>query len=136
MPIKLPAVSFKFPIMKIGLGLIVVMLGIGIGLGLWFYRQDPNPKNWINKLKDPAKLEQAEVKDLIEKVGEIAVLPQDEVPNVATVVDKETLSNQPFFALAQNGDKVLIYSQAQRAYIYRPSTHQMVNVGPLIIETN
>lgn len=68
---------------------------------------------------------------LIEKVGRLVVVPPDEVPKVSTVVDPSQ-TDQPFLANAQKGDKVLLYLAASRAIVYRPSTGQIVNMGPLV----
>lgn len=69
-------------------------------------------------------------KNLINEVSRIAVLPKDEVPSVTTVVDT-TKVNQEFLRSARKGDKVLLYFQEGRAVVYRPSTRQIVNMGPL-----
>ena len=60
-------------------------------------------------------------------------LPTGESPNVATIIDKDKLKDQAFFNNAENGDKVLIYTKAQKAIIYRPSTNKIINVGPITL---
>jgi len=63
-------------------------------------------------------------------VGKLMELPH-ETPTIATVTDVNKLEDQPFFAKAQNGDKVLIFSAAQRAIIYRPSTNKVIDITPI-----
>lgn len=67
---------------------------------------------------------------LIQQVAAKAVLPTDESPSISTVVNA-TAVNQPFLKGAKNGDKVLLYFQAGRAIVFRPSTGQVVNMGAL-----
>jgi hypothetical protein len=64
-------------------------------------------------------------------VGRHYVLP-DETPALATVTDKSKL-NTDFLKSAQNGDKILIYQKAQKAFIYRPSIDKLIEVGPISI---
>lgn len=68
---------------------------------------------------------------LVARVGKIAVLPAGETPTVATVVHADRLHNQIFFANAQDGDKVLVFSKEKQAILYRPSTNQIVTIAPV-----
>ena len=78
---------------------------------------------------------QEEVKKTIAAVDKLLVLPNDEQPTVATVSDVDKLKNQPFFTNAQNGDKVLIYSNAKKAILYRPSVNKIIEIAPVNIGT-
>jgi hypothetical protein len=64
------------------------------------------------------------------------VLPADETPSIATVLDKDKLDGQAFFANAQNGDKMIIYTNAKKAILFRPSEKLVVEVMPLLIGDN
>lgn len=75
---------------------------------------------------------QKEEADFIKKVGSKIELP-DEQPTVATVAQLDQLAGQPFFANAKEGDKVLIYQQAKKVILYRPSEERIVEVGSLNI---
>jgi hypothetical protein len=55
---------------------------------------------------------------------------------VATVSDASKLQSQQFFAKAQNGDKVLIFTNAKRAVLYRPSTNKVIEYAPVNIGNN
>ncbi len=90
----------------------------------------------LNILQSP-QLQAAQVKEEIDqltaKIGKLMVLPAGEAPVVATVNDAKTLaSQQAFYKDAVNGDKLLIYTVAQKAILYSPSRNLIVNVGPFI----
>lgn len=76
---------------------------------------------------------QAEVDALVAEVGELLALPSDEKPTVATITDVEKLREQAFFKNAANGDKVLIYTNAKKAILYRPSEKKVLEVGAVNI---
>jgi hypothetical protein len=69
-----------------------------------------------------------EVKRVVGVVSKIMILP-DEVPTLATVTDATKLTSQRFFKNAQNGDKVLIFSLASKAVLYRPKINKIVEVA-------
>ena len=85
---------------------------------------------------DPKAIVQESNKDLTLKVSELVKLPENEDPTVATVTDVSSLQGQPFFEKAQNGDKVLIYTNSQQAYLYRPSEHKLINVSSISIDNS
>ena len=76
---------------------------------------------------------QAEVDALVAEVGKLIVLPSDERPTVATITDVEKVKDQAFFKNAQNGDKVLIYTNARKAILYRESEKKVIEVGAVNI---
>lgn len=86
----------------------------------------------LNKLQQsPQIMAQQEVTDLVAKVSKLIVLPTGETPTIATVSDPAALKDQPFFALAQKGDKVLIYAQAKKAVLYSTTLNKIIDVAPL-----
>lgn len=88
--------------------------------------------NKINVLQqDPAEINRKEIQDVVARVSKLMVLPSDEIPTLATVSDPEKLKNQAFFNNAQIGDKVLVYSKAQKAILYNPSENKIVEVAPI-----
>jgi uncharacterized protein YoxC len=107
--------------------LVVIALALA-ALTFYFFRQYQNIK------KNPNQVAQAEIDAVVANVGKIIDLPKDETPTLATVQDKDKLKDQPFFAQAQNGDKILIYTKSKKAIIYRPKDNILVNVGPIVID--
>jgi hypothetical protein len=77
---------------------------------------------------------QKEEEELIRRVGELISLPEGEKPSVATVADEEKLGDQVFFNNAKKGDKVLIYTNAKKVILYRPSEDRVVEVGSVNIQ--
>lgn len=85
--------------------------------------------------KNPQAVAQSESLALVAKVGRLVVLPAGETPTVATVSDPTALKDQPFFASAEQGDKVLIYAQAKKAILYSVRLNKILEVAPLNIGT-
>ena len=73
---------------------------------------------------------------IISQVGKLIVLPDNEQPTVATVQDLSKLHDQPFFANARVGDKVLIYNISQKAILYRPSENKIIELAPINTNQN
>lgn len=113
--------SFKKAVTTLGVLLFVVALGAAG----YFYKQLSDIK------KNPNKVAQDETKATIAAVGKLIVLPTDETPTLATVTDPSKIKDQTFFAHAQTGDKVLIYTKAKKAILYNPSGNKIVEVAPI-----
>lgn len=104
--------------------LVIVIAVLAIQL-IVMYKQNSALK------KNPQQIAQEITKELVENVGKLIVLPADETPTVATVSDPEKLKDQPFFANAKAGDKVLIYTKARKAFLYNPEGRKIVEVAPV-----
>lgn len=104
------------------LGVLLLVLG---GTAVYFYREVATLK------QDPEALVRKEAEELVAVVGKLIILPKDEIPTVATVSDPTKLANQPFFAKAKMGDKVLLYPNAGKAYLYDPVAHKLLEVAPI-----
>lgn len=128
-------------IRPIGIPMVGILLVLGLaGGGLFLYQRT---KLDLEKVKnDPTILQEAakvEVKKLVEEVGKLVALPEGEDPTVATVTDAEKLKQgqqSKFFEKAQNGDKLLIFSQAKKAILYRPSEKKILEIAPINIGQN
>lgn len=75
----------------------------------------------------------AEVQKTVDAVGKFIVLPENEVPTMATVSDPEKLKDQPFFKNSEVGDVVLIYPLARKAILWRPSSDKIIEVSAINI---
>ena len=107
--------------------LIIVLTIFILGLaGYFFYKNTSNT----------SASEQDEAKKLTEEISEFMILPEKDLPSVATVSDITKLKDQPFFKNAKNGNKLLIYVNSKQAILYDPEIHKIINVGPLDIATN
>ena len=110
--------------------IFVILVGVVVlssGTAVYFYNQYSGLK------QDPNKVAQEEVSKVVAQVGKLIVLPEGETPTLATVADIEKLKDQSFFAKAQTGDKVLIYTNAKRAILYNPGLNKIVEVAPISI---
>lgn len=109
--------------------LIVAVIAAGV-----FYFQNYKTQQAYKALKEnPTLGVQTEIKDLVAKVGTLIALPENEQPTIATVTDNKKLKDQAFFAKSENGDKVLIYTGAKKAILYRSSTNKIIDVAPVSI---
>lgn len=111
---------------------IIVLLLIGAAATPSYYFYGKYQKSQA-LLQNPTEAAKEEVNAITAKVGKLIELPSGEEPTVATILDKEKLKDQPFFARAENGDKAIIYTQAKKAILYRPSINKVIDVGPLNI---
>lgn len=120
---------------KIAPKVALIILGIVIGIGCTFLYIQKFGIPFKNVLQNVSKVEESKVlQETTEKVGKLIVLPKDETPVMATIMDAETLiKSEPFYTGARNGDVVLMYQKALKAIIYSPERNIIVNVGPVYV---
>ena len=111
---------------------IFLLALIAIPLSLYLYSRNQNSQSVLGN----ESTQTSETKTIIDEVGKLVELPTDESPTVASITDVNKLSGQPFFAKAQNGDKVLIYSKSGKAIIYRPGTNKIIEIAPIVTAPN
>lgn len=84
-------------------------------------------------IESGSESKEEEAKKLVAQIETIMLLPEGETPTVATVIDLKELEGQPFFANAKVGDKVLVYSAAHKAILYRPSEGRIIEAMPFVL---
>jgi len=121
-----PVRSTGNPILRL---FFIVLAAIIIVVGYYgfyyFYRQ------YKNVAASPSVVAEQEGKALVDKVGQLVVLPVGETPTIATVADKEKLKDSPLLARAEAGDKVLVYTKSLLMVLYRPSVNKVVEIVPI-----
>ncbi len=93
------------------------------GVSFFFYRRRQERLYQFQNLEAYAT---QEAESLKVEVGEFVMLP-DELPTIATVTDPSLLQDEVFFQKAQSGDKVLLFTEAKKAYLYRPSEKRVID---------
>lgn len=107
--------------------ILLVLFIVSASLASYYYSQLQNSR------QNSQAASQEEIKTLVEKVGKLIILPPGETPTVATVIDPDKLRDQAFFANAQKGFRVLIYTTARKAILYDPVKNIIVEVAPVVI---
>lgn len=101
---------------------------VGSGTGIYYYYQY---RSVVIRANDP----KAEAKEVLAKIGKLIELPEEEDPTVATVQDAEKLKSQSFFAKAQNGYRVILYTNARMAILFDEANNKIINVGSINVGT-
>jgi len=104
---------------------IVALLLAG---NIYFFLQNKQLTTSITA--DKKEADKKEAQDIYKTISKFMELPKEE-PVLATVIDKTKLQDQSFFSKAQNGDKLLVFSKARKALLYRPTTSKVVEFAPL-----
>lgn len=129
-PRKKPALP-NLPYTKLFIGIAV----IGSLVLFFTVLRDRNElQSQVDKLSSqstPQNVQSDEITALQAELSKFLELPADDTPTLATVSDVEKVKDQTFFKNAQNGDKVLLYSKAGKAILYRPSTKKLIEVAPI-----
>jgi hypothetical protein len=139
MTLSVSGAAFKKPITWI---LIILVIALAGGIAFWLLRDRVQYGSKLDSLLSPTnttlnqqngQLSSDQTQQLIDEVGKIIDLPTGETPTVAIITDVLQLQNQEFFKKAQNGDQVLIYTLASKAYLYRPSQKKIIDVQSISI---
>lgn len=115
--------------------LVVLILATMVGFAWYFvkYQQAKQQISYLSSAEGRQEVDKKAIDEVINEVKKHIILPDTEVPTLATIEDAESLAQQqPFFSGAKNGDKILIYSD--RAFIYSPERGLLVNVGPVYFQ--
>ena len=124
-----PKKQLRLPLGKLTLPWLIVMVLVLASIFLFFQYRDA--KNRL-KATNPAAVSK-QVSNTVAQVGTLILLPSGEKPTIVTVRDASKLKNEKFYADAQNGDITLVYAKAQKAILYRPSSHIIVNAAPVTV---
>lgn len=111
---------------------IIAIIAVAFMPSYYFYHKSQQAEARIN---DPNTANKQVIDEVVKKVSNHVLLPTDEQPTLATVSDATKVKGQPFFRNASNGDKVLVFTQARKAYLYRPSTDLVIEVAPLNVDS-
>ena len=115
---------------KFGVPVLAVLFVVMAGTAFYFYNQ-------VSTLQqDPQAAARKEAEQLVGVVKKLIILPEGELPTVATVSDPTKLKDQAFFAKAKVGDKVLLYAAAKKAYLYDPKANRILEVAPITIDSS
>ncbi len=113
---------------KIILGLVLVVV---VAVGGWWAFTSQSDGGLANLSENAgAKLTDAQIQQVVERVGSFMVLPADETPTGVVLRDVATLAQQQsFYKDAKDGDVLLVYSS--RAIIYDVQANKLVSVSPI-----
>lgn len=109
--------------------LLFLLSYVVVGFGSWkgndYYRKHYS-------VGPMAEMGAEEIKEVVSKIKDLMILPDNEVPQVVKLSNvAELVKVQPFFIGSKNGDIFLAYNQSRKAIVYRPSENKIVNVGPI-----
>ena len=121
---------------KFVFGLLFMVIVVGGSFLLWqnYQLKASASENVVENVENQNNelLSEDDILALVTKISKHIMLPVNEEPTIATIVDAEQLSqDQAFYSNVKDGDKVLIYMNAQKALIYRESEDLLINVGPV-----
>jgi hypothetical protein len=107
---------------------ILLFIVLAAAPSYYFYRKYQTLQKQVG-----SSAQKDDIAALTARVAKHILLPTGETPTVMTVTDKEKLSGQLFFANSKNGDKVLVYEKAKKAFLYDPDADRVIEVGPIVV---
>lgn len=122
--------SFEIALMVLGATFLLMMASMGVIL-LRSTQEQESMETYISlleKYKGDASIAR-ETMTIIQMLSAQTTVPEGELPLIAVLTDKSQLLDIPLFELAENGDRIVFYVNAQKAYVYRPSIELMIAQG-------
>ena len=108
---------------------VLVILALAGTTG-YFYKKYDNLKN-----SNPETIQKEQNQQIVDEVGKLYSLPKNETPTIGKVSDKAAIKKDyPILDDVENGDYLLIYQNAKKAILYRPSTKKVIKEIPVSIQ--
>lgn len=112
---------------------ILIVLAFGfvasVGIGFKNYLANKDKVAGTQAIPTPVAASNDEIGRIVEKVSRHIILPE-ETPQVLTLANINNIKkDQPFFAKAKDGDRLLVYSQ--KVIIYDPILDKIVDVAAI-----
>lgn len=114
----------KLAIKKLGI-IKSVSIVVTLVLAVVFLSSYLDTKNKLSTLQANSVVASSKDGEMVAKIRTYFDLPTEN-PQVQTIGDLSKLSKDDFFNRAKKGDKVLIFAQAKRAMLYRPSSGKII----------
>lgn len=121
--------------------IIGVLIGIALFTGLFLatsgglYLSTRHQVQQMGVAKGNSSMTPDEMKAVLQHAGKLTLLPT-ESPIMATIVNAKFLATQSeFYKDARDGDKLIVFPKAQKAFIYSPARDIIVNSGPMIADS-
>ena len=117
---------------------VIVVFVLGTGAGYLVFNR-LTEKGVLGKANNPeyvSQIQKKQIENILEDLGELILVTEDEEPTVATILNVEALQKQnpTFYANAKEGDLLIIYSE--KAIIFRRDEKKIINVAPVFIESD
>lgn len=113
---------------------LILLLFFSFLVNRQLYAQNADLKKQVTAFKEePTIKAKEEVRELVKRLSALVILPEGEDPVIATVTDKDKLKDQPVFAKAENGDKLIIYAGEKKAYLFDEKNNKVRDIIPVNI---
>lgn len=108
----------------------IIVVALAIGAAVFFWNEAREAKQF--SLEGVQERNLAETQQVVDKLGTILQLNNEDQPTVARVENPDVLKegNPDFYRDAQANDYLVLYPQ--RAIIYRLSDNKIINIAPII----
>lgn len=113
--------------------ILFVLLLISSFLAVIFYQQSKKLQLDFLKSDKTRTVKLTQQQALLAELEKKILLPKGN-PLIFNVSDLPQLTTQDFFNGSKPSDKLIIFEQNQKAIIYDPTDHKIINVGPFVIQ--